>query len=88
MSRKRVLVVGGTGYLGQHLLEGLSMIQGSDLYDIAFTHHSHPPPLALLDAIPQAQAFRVDLRSGDGFDAVAQGFSQVSEPKLLLPSTV
>ncbi|KAF7139525.1 hypothetical protein RHSIM_Rhsim07G0018900 [Rhododendron simsii] len=73
---KRVLVVGGTGYLGQHLLQGLSEIQESTHYDLAFTYHSNPPPQPLLDAIPQALAFHLDLRTGNGFDVISQAFGQ------------
>ncbi|KAK9273404.1 hypothetical protein L1049_018214 [Liquidambar formosana] len=74
MSKKRILIVGGTGYLGQHLLQGLSEIQGAP-YDVAFTHHSTPPQ-ALLQAIPRSLAFHVDLQTGQGFDAIAQTFGQ------------
>ncbi|KAE9460127.1 hypothetical protein C3L33_08009, partial [Rhododendron williamsianum] len=76
MNMKRVLVVGGTGYLGQHLLQGLSEIQESTHYDLAFTYHSNPPPQPLLDAIPQALAFHLDLRTGNGFDVISQAFGQ------------
>ncbi|CAN1308660.1 Methionine adenosyltransferase 2 subunit beta [Linum perenne] len=75
----KVLVVGGTGYLGQHLLEALSKIRGDEAvpYEIAFTYHSDPsPPQPLLAAVPHCSAFRVDLRTGDGFDAISQRFGQ------------
>lgn len=75
MSRKKVLVVGGTGYLGQHLLSGFSGIEGAP-YDIAFTYHSFPPE-DLLRALPNLLAFHVDLKSGQGFDAIAEKFGQV-----------
>lgn len=90
MSRKRVLVVGGSGYLGQHLLQGFSQIQKQTTtipssnykhkyeyeYDVAFTYRSnHPPPL-LLDPIPHFSAFQVDLQSGNGFDAISHSFGQ------------
>ena len=55
-SRKRVLVVGGTGYLGQHPLQGISENQGTPyVYDLAFTYHSNLPQ-PLLDAIPHLLA--------------------------------
>lgn len=82
MSKKKVLVVGGTGYLGQHLLQGLSETQARVpttspfCYDLAFTHHSSPPPPPLLEAIPNALAFHVDLRTGNGFEAISQAFGQ------------
>ncbi|GAV90088.1 RmlD_sub_bind domain-containing protein [Cephalotus follicularis] len=74
MSQKRVLVVGGTGYLGQHLLEGLSEIEGNP-FDLAFTYHSFLPQ-SLVDAIPHSLAFHVDLESGQGFDAISHQFGQ------------
>lgn len=74
MSKKKVLVVGGTGYLGQHLLQGLFEIHGTP-YDVAFTHHSFPPQ-ALIQAFPQSLAFRVNLKTGDGFVSVADRFGQ------------
>lgn len=69
------MVVGGTGYLGQHLLSGLSEIDGVP-YDIAFTYHSFAPE-DLLGALPHLLAFQVDLKSGQGFDTVAENFGQV-----------
>ncbi|CAD6241582.1 unnamed protein product [Miscanthus lutarioriparius] len=71
--RKRVLVVGGSGYLGQHLLAASS---AADRLDVAFTHHSPAPPQPLLDALPSVRAFRADLRSGDGFEAISASFGQ------------
>ncbi|KAL2251728.1 UNVERIFIED_CONTAM: dTDP-4-dehydrorhamnose reductase [Sesamum indicum] len=77
MSKKRVLIVGGTGYLGQHLLQSFS--EDSDPKSplaLGFTHHSSPPPQPLLDAIPQAIPFHVDLRTGGGLDAISHAFGQ------------
>ncbi|XP_010934852.1 uncharacterized protein [Elaeis guineensis] len=74
--RKRVLVVGGTGYLGQHLLEGLARANGGSRYDLAFTHHRPIPPQELIDAISPVLPFRVDLIAGDGFDAISAKFGQ------------
>ncbi|KAM0872832.1 hypothetical protein ACQ4PT_038455 [Festuca glaucescens] len=71
--RKRVLVVGGSGYLGQHLLAALA--SGGDV-DVAFSHHRDAAPRQLLDALPGIRAFRVDLRSGDGLEAVSASFGQ------------
>ncbi|KAL6591543.1 hypothetical protein ACP70R_050046 [Stipagrostis hirtigluma subsp. patula] len=72
--RKRVLVVGGSGYLGQHLLAALAAVP--DRLDVAFTHHREAPPQRLLDALPSLRAFRADLRSGDGLDAISASFGQ------------
>uniref|UniRef100_A0A0E0CTD9 NAD-dependent epimerase/dehydratase domain-containing protein n=1 Tax=Oryza meridionalis TaxID=40149 RepID=A0A0E0CTD9_9ORYZ len=76
MERKRVLVVGGSGYLGQHLLAALAA-GGEVSVDVAFTHHRDTPPQPLLHALPGLRAFRVDLRSGDGLHAVSESFGQV-----------
>lgn len=75
MSKKKVLVVGGTGYVGQHLLSGFSEIDGVP-YDIAFTYHSFAPE-DLLRALSHLPAFQVDLKSGQGFDTIAEKFGQV-----------
>ncbi|XP_062027388.1 uncharacterized protein LOC133743461 isoform X2 [Rosa rugosa] len=74
MSRKRVLIAGGTGYLGQHVLQGFSEIQETTPCDLALTHHSSPPPQALLNAFPSAIPFSVDLKSGNGFEAISHLF--------------
>ncbi|KAM7476388.1 hypothetical protein LguiB_023631 [Lonicera macranthoides] len=77
--KKKVVVVGGTGYLGQHLLQCFSdeIRQANPCnYEIAFTHHSNLPPKTLLNSIPHSFAFPVDLRSGHGFHAISQTFGQ------------
>ncbi|URE17475.1 RmlD substrate binding domain [Musa troglodytarum] len=75
-ARKRVLVVGGSGYLGQHLLQRFSRASGSERCDLAFTHHRPSPPAELVDAVSPVLPFRVDLRTGDGFDAISTAFGQ------------
>ncbi|WRX11353.1 RmlD-like substrate binding domain - like 1 [Theobroma cacao] len=74
MSKKKVLVVGGTGYLGQHVLQGFAEIRGTP-YDVAFTYNSFPPQ-PLLDAFPDSLAFQVDLKTGLGFHSISQQFGQ------------
>ncbi|GAB2244996.1 hypothetical protein Droror1_Dr00000489 [Drosera rotundifolia] len=73
--KKKILIIGGTGYLGQHLLHRFS----SDTehgFSVAFTYHSTPPE-KLLEALPRSVvSFFVDLRSGEGFESVAEGFGQ------------
>ncbi|MQM08511.1 hypothetical protein Taro_041367 [Colocasia esculenta] len=79
MEKKRVLVVGGTGYLGQHLLEGLAGATHCGAprsYDLAFTHHRPDPPQELLDALAPVLPFRVDLRTGQGFGSISEKFGQ------------
>ncbi|KAJ4733191.1 dTDP-4-dehydrorhamnose reductase [Rhynchospora pubera] len=73
-NRRRILVVGGTGYLGQHLLQYL--LTTSSSLDIAFTHHRPIPPQELLDALPCVKSFQVDVRTGEGFSAVSASFGQ------------
>ncbi|KAK2407146.1 NAD(P)-binding Rossmann-fold superfamily protein [Trifolium repens] len=68
---KKILIVGGTGYLGQHLLQSHS----HDL-TVAFTYHSTPLPQPLLDAFPHSQSFHVDLKSGIGFQPISNAFGQ------------
>ncbi|KAL5565580.1 hypothetical protein UlMin_028744 [Ulmus minor] len=74
MGKKRVLIVGGTGYLGQHALQGFSEIEGATQFDLAFTHFSNPPPQALLEAFPQFLPFQVDLKTGQGFESISNSF--------------
>lgn len=70
-----MLIVGGTGYLGQHILQDLC--GASTPYDVAFTHHSTPPPPPLLAAIsPSSLVFQVDLRTGHGFQAISEALGQ------------
>lgn len=76
MCEKRVLIVGDTGFLGQHLLQSFTEIQQRSPYTLAFTHHTNPPPQQLLSAIPHALPFQVDLRTGDGLHAVTHTLGQ------------
>ncbi|KAF3971264.1 hypothetical protein CMV_005126 [Castanea mollissima] len=65
-SRKRVLVVGGTGYLGQHILQFARLFRDPRHpieLDLAFTYHSNLPQ-PLLDVLPHLLAFHVDLKLG------------------------
>ncbi|KDP28667.1 hypothetical protein JCGZ_14438 [Jatropha curcas] len=74
--KNRVLVIGGTGYLGQHLLQGLSEIKERP-FDIAFTYHSSSsPPQLLLDSYPHSRSFRVDIKTGEGFQTISYEFGQ------------
>lgn len=89
MSKKRVLIVGGTGYLGQHLLQ--SFADAHSQLDLAFTHHSAPPQ-PLLNAFPNALSFPLDLRTCHGLDAISHSFAQVFYdylfPHLSLPNAL
>ncbi|KAH9303280.1 hypothetical protein KI387_014863, partial [Taxus chinensis] len=75
MGKTIVLVVGGSGYVGLHLLQYLSTLSDKP-YDLAFTYHSHPPPQSLFDAIGPVHAFNVDLQSGEGFDDISATLGQ------------
>lgn len=78
MSLKRVLIVGGTGYLGQHLLQSLGIsYEAHPPLSLAFTHNTEPPPQLLLNALPHVLPFHVDMRTGDGLDAISNLFGQV-----------
>ncbi|GJZ11020.1 NAD(P)-binding Rossmann-fold superfamily protein [Tanacetum coccineum] len=72
--KNKMLIIGGTGYLGQHLLQSYS--DSLDL-SIAFTYHSFNPPDILLQAVPNAIPFKVDLQTGHGFDSVSHTFGQL-----------
>lgn len=68
--RKVILLVGGSGYLGLHVLEALA----SSDYTLAYTYNSHPAPAQL----PNVLAFHLNLRNGDGLDAMAMALGTVS----------
>ncbi|KAI3701157.1 hypothetical protein L2E82_45803 [Cichorium intybus] len=75
-NKKKLLIIGGTGYLGQHLLQSFSESRKPLDLSIAFTHHSSPPPQLLLRSLPNATAFQVDLQTGQGFDSITHTFGQ------------
>ncbi|CAI9278021.1 unnamed protein product [Lactuca saligna] len=75
-NNKKLLIIGGTGYLGQHLLQSFSESQKSFDLSIAFTHHSSSPPNLLLQSLPHATPFQVDLQTGQGFDSISHTFGQ------------
>jgi hypothetical protein len=70
-----VLVVGGSGYLGLHILHSLA--SSASRFRIAFTYFSDPPPPLSPDLCP-AQGFKVDLRSGLGFSSISEQLGSVS----------
>ncbi|XP_073125696.1 uncharacterized protein [Henckelia pumila] len=77
MRLKRVLIVGGTGYLGQHLLQSLAIsYEAHPPFSLAFTYNTEPPPQLLLNALPHVLPFHVDMRTGDGLDAISNSFGQ------------
>ncbi|KAK4371935.1 hypothetical protein RND71_007319 [Anisodus tanguticus] len=65
MSSKKILIVGGTGYLGQHLVQEFKAIQ--DTLSLAFTYHTNPPPERLLHALPFHLLKEIHLQCGLGF---------------------
>lgn len=71
-----VLVVGGSGYLGLHVLEALAA-SPSD-YTIAFTYQSHPPSPELLQKLPNVLVFELDLCSGIGLAEISKALDNVS----------
>ncbi|KAK9749364.1 hypothetical protein RND81_02G120800 [Saponaria officinalis] len=76
MSKKKVLVVGGSGYLGQHLIDSFSTSKTTPLYDLAFTYNTTPPQ-QLLQALPHTiLSFPLDFHTGHGFDSISASFGQ------------
>ncbi|KAI3693353.1 hypothetical protein L6452_33188 [Arctium lappa] len=77
-NKKKLLIIGGTGYLGQHLLQSISESDKSFDFNLsmAFTYHSSPPSHLLLQSVPQAIHFQVDLQTGQGFDSISRTFGQ------------
>ncbi|CAI5509800.1 unnamed protein product [Closterium sp. Naga37s-1] len=76
----KVLIVGGTGYLGQFLVKafleaGNTEAGGcSTCDDVALTYCSTPPTAEQVAALGGPRAFRVDLASGDGLAACIAEF--------------
>jgi len=73
--KKVILLVGGSGYLGLHVLEALA---SSCDYTLAYTYNSHPAPAQLVEKLPNVLAFHLDLRSGDGLDEISKSLNTVS----------
>ncbi|KAJ1392608.1 RmlD-like substrate binding domain [Sesbania bispinosa] len=75
--KKKILIVGGTGYLGQHLLQAFAdSTSDGNAFTLAFTHYSAEPSRHLLYAFPSALLFQLDLRSGNGFDVISSVLGQ------------
>ncbi|GJP44679.1 hypothetical protein CLOM_g4044 [Closterium sp. NIES-68] len=77
----KVLVVGGTGYLGQLLVKALTALGNAEAddrvardHDVALTFCSSPPSADQLAALGGPRAFRVDLINGDGLAACIEEF--------------
>ncbi|KAG0593959.1 hypothetical protein M758_UG035400 [Ceratodon purpureus] len=68
--KKVVLVGGGSGYLGLHVLEALACAPCD--YTLAYTYNSHPAPADLVEKLPNVLAFRLNLRSGEGMEEISK----------------
>ena len=73
VSGMKVFIAGGSGYLGLFLLEKLSDAH----HDVAFSYHSRALTAEELKLVGNPKAFRIDLTSGAGFDAVSEEFGCV-----------
>ena len=82
MWKTLAMVVGGSGYLGLHLLHSVTTLVDNP-YEIAFTYHSHRPPPTLFDTNVPLHAFKVDLQSGEGLDSISATLGQVGKPSLI-----
>jgi hypothetical protein len=82
-----ILVTGGSGYLGLHLIEALAKGFSSQ-YDVAYTYQSHPPSPELHQKLPNVHSFQVDLRTGRGLDIISSTLGHVCDlsPLLTTPS--
>lgn len=63
-----VLVVGGSGYLGLHVLEALAASPCD--YTVAYTYQTHPPSPELLEKIPDVLPLPLDLLTGHGLENI------------------
>jgi dTDP-4-dehydrorhamnose reductase len=75
-----ILVTGGSGYLGLHLIEALAKGFSSQ-YDVAYTYQSHPPSPELHQKLPNVHSFQVDLRTGRGLDIIS---STLGHPRVVV----
>ena len=75
------MVVGGSGYLGFHILHSFTTL-ADNLFDITFSYHSQSPPPTLFDAIGPLLYFKVELQSGEGLDNISETLGQVGKPSL------
>jgi hypothetical protein len=73
-----ILVTGGSGYLGLHLIEALAKGFSSQ-YDVAYTYQSHPPSPELHQKLPNVHSFQVDLRTGCGLDIISSTLGHVCD---------
>jgi hypothetical protein len=78
-----ILVTGGSGYLGLHLIEALAKGFSSQ-YDVAYTYQSHPPSPELHQKLPNVHSFQVDLRTGRGLDIISSTLGHVCDLSPLL----
>lgn len=67
-----ILLVGGSGYLGLHVLEALASSSSPCGYTLAYTYNSHAAPADLVEKFPGVLAFRLDLRSGEGLEEISK----------------
>ncbi|KAL4191672.1 hypothetical protein AMTRI_Chr07g31060 [Amborella trichopoda] len=79
MGRPVVLVVGGSGYLGQHLLQEMIEMQGNNAFNVGFTYNSNPQCFDSMK--PMFQSFRVDLQTGQGLDSIS---TTLGEPDVVI----
>lgn len=73
-----ILLVGGSGYLGLHVLEALASSSSPCGYTLAYTYNSHAAPANLVEKFPSVLAFRLDLRSGEGLEEISKALDTVS----------
>lgn len=71
-----VLVVGGSGYLGLHLLHYLAT---STKFRLAYTFNKNDAPRSH-PSLQDVQGFHVDLRTGVGWDQISKTLGPVSAP--------
>eukprot|EP00270_Netrium_digitus_P008170 TRINITY_DN2422_c0_g1_i1.p1 TRINITY_DN2422_c0_g1~~TRINITY_DN2422_c0_g1_i1.p1 ORF type:complete len:345 (-),score=84.00 TRINITY_DN2422_c0_g1_i1:53-1024(-) len=77
---RRVLVTGGTGYLGQFIVKAFAQ-HPALRFQVALTYFSRPPEASALQTLGNPSAFKVDLRTGQGLEEYS---SRVGPPDLVV----
>ena len=73
----KILITGGTGYLGQFLVKAFA--SDSEVpHDVALTYSTKQPSAEQLSLLGPCKAFKTDFTTGEGMDECMRDFGMVS----------